>query len=95
MPFTQTDDDHTYLFKGEWQPWPGVYGILNAKKQIIYVGETDSFKRRLQEHQNDTAHCMHQYAPHFVWAEVIRVGEPSRRQREGQLIAEYAPPCNS
>ena len=94
MPFVETDDQHTYQFSGEWNAVPGVYGIMNAQKQMIYIGETDSFKRRMAEHQADGTHCMHRYAPKLVWAEVIKAGEQARRQREQQLIAEYAPPCN-
>ncbi|MEX1253899.1 MAG: GIY-YIG nuclease family protein [Dehalococcoidia bacterium] len=93
MPFLQTDK--TYQFRGtQWHAVPGVYGIMNASKQMIYIGETEDFQRRMQEHQQDSAHCMHRYSPALVWAEVIQGGAEPRRQRERQLIAEYAPPCN-
>lgn len=74
---------------------PAVYGIMNAKKQMIYVGETDDLKRRMAEHRSDTSHCMYQYGPALVQIEVVTAGEPARRRRESVLIAEYAPPCNS
>ena len=72
----------------------GVYGIMNAKKQMIYIGETDDFKRRMAEHQADKTHSMHRYAPALVQAEVVSGGTDARRKRESALIAEYAPPCN-
>lgn len=93
MPFSETDDKHTYQFNGQWNAVPGVYGIMNAKKQVIYIGETDSFKRRMAEHQADKTHKMHRYGPALVWAEVISAAAP-RKTREQQLIAEYAPPAN-
>lgn len=68
---------------------------MNAKKQMIYVGETDDLKRRMAEHKSDTSHCMYRYGPALVQAEVITAGETARRQRESALIAEYDPPCNS
>ena len=91
MPFTT---EKTYRFRGTWNDVPGVYGIMNAQKQMIYIGETDSFKRRMKEHQDDSGHCMHPYGPELVWAEVIRGGEPARVARETALISEYGPPCN-
>ena len=94
MPFSQTDATHTYVFTGSWNAIAGVYGIMNAQKQMIYVGQTDDFKRRMAEHQADTSHKMHKYSPALVWAEVISGGEAVRRTRETQLIAEYNPPAN-
>ena len=93
MPFTTTDK--TYPFLTTWNEVPAVYGIMNAKSQMIYIGETDNLKRRMAEHQADGAHCMHRYGPSLVWVEVITTGEAARKKRERQLIAEYAPPCNS
>ena len=93
MPFTTTDK--VYNFTGVWNDVPGVYGIMNSEKQMIYIGETDSFKRRMAEHLADKTHCMHQYGPWLVWAEVISTGQAARKKREQQLIAEYAPPCNN
>ena len=90
MPFT----GDTYNFNGNWNAQPGVYGIMNSASQMIYIGETDDFKRRMAEHQADTAHCMHRYAPALVRAETINGGEAVRRTRESVLIAEYHPTCN-
>lgn len=94
MPFSQTDDANTLSFTGAtWNEVAGVYGIMNAQKQMIYIGETDSFKRRMAEHQADTTHKMHSYDPALVWAEVINDATP-RKARELLLIAEYAPLAN-
>ncbi len=94
MPFTTTDKTYDF-WTTEWAPVPAVYGIMNNRKQMIYIGETDDLKRRMSEHRLNRTHPMHRYAPVLVWAEVITAGETARRQRERQLIAEYAPPCNS
>lgn len=92
MPFSRTDDAYTYNFNGAaFNEVAGVYGILNAKKQIIYIGETDNLKRRMAEHKADTAHKMHRYAPALVWFEG---GEAARQKLETALIAEYGPPAN-
>ncbi len=77
-----------------WNGVPAVYGVLNAQRQMIYVGETDDLKRRMAEHIADSSHAMHRYGPAYVLAEVISAGEQARRLRERQLIAEYRPPAN-
>lgn len=93
MPFLQTDAEHTYSFTGTWNEVGGVYGIMNDKKQMIYIGQTDNLKRRMAEHQADTTHKMHLYAPALVWAEAIN-DEKTRITHEATLIAEYDPPAN-
>jgi predicted GIY-YIG superfamily endonuclease len=91
MPFTASQ---TFSFTGTtWNEVPGVYGIMNVSRQMIYIGQTDNFKRRMDEHQADTRHCMHRYGPALVWAEVIAAA-PVRTARERELILEYRPPCN-
>jgi predicted GIY-YIG superfamily endonuclease len=91
MPFTKTE---TYAFQGtNWNSVPAVYGIMNSKRQMIYIGQSEDLKRRMAEHQADTKHCMHRYGPALVLAEVIQV-EATRLARERQLVLEYAPPCN-
>lgn len=91
MPFTSSQ---TYSFTGtNWNEKPGVYGIMNAKRQMIYVGMTDNFKRRMAEHQADKTHCMHRYGPALVYADLVE-GLVARSLREQALIREYNPPCN-
>jgi excinuclease UvrABC nuclease subunit len=91
VPFNNST---TYDFRtSTWNPVAAVYGVMNANKQIIYIGQTDDLKRRMAEHINDTRHCMHRYAPRLVSVEVINV-EASRLAREKALIDEYRPPCN-
>ena len=71
----------------------GVYGIANSAHGIIYVGQSENLKRRMQEHVADKAHCMWKHSPSVVFAEVV-YGEAGRRRREFQLILEFDPPCN-
>lgn len=68
---------------------PGVYGIFRDG-QWIYVGESNSIQRRLNEHLGDLLHNMHRYGPtHFVY-ELC----DNRITRQNQLILECAPCCN-
>ena len=71
----------------------GVYGIANSAHGIIYVGQSENLKRRMQEHMADRTHCMWTHSPSVVFAEVVN-GEAGRRSRESQLILEFDPPCN-
>ena len=73
----------------------GVYGITDVDKKMIYIGETENFRRRLPEHRSDTSHKMHQYHPHYVLLEAMADDELARLFREKELIAEYDPPANS
>ncbi len=91
MPFKKQEQPYTFV--GNWYEVPCVYGIMNAQGQMLYIGKTDNIKRRMEQHQNDTVHLMHRYAPMYVWAEVIQ-SEIERTVRERQLILEYNPPCN-
>ncbi len=89
MPF----NSKRYSFVDNWNEVGGVYGITNANDQMIYIGSTDSFKRRMNEHQNDRYHLMHRYSPLYAYAELIP-DERLRLRREQELISEYGPPCN-
>lgn len=90
MPFK---DIKLHDFNSTWNEAAGVYGMVNAQKQVIYIGQTDNLKRRHNEHCCDTNHLMHRYQPRFlVWESVT---DPALRAiREKQLIAEYNPVCN-
>lgn len=91
MPFAVSQ---TYSFTATtWNEVPGIYGIMNAQRQMIYIGQTDNFKRRMAEHQADRSHDMHRYGPALVWAEVI-ADYTVRILRERALILEYDPPSN-
>jgi len=89
MPF----NSKLFNFVGNWYEVGGVYGITNTSGQVIYVGSTDNFKRRMIEHQNDRYHLMHRYSPVYAYAEVIN-NETWRLRRERELILEYRPLCN-
>lgn len=71
----------------------GVYGVATSSNSIVYVGQSENLKRRMQEHLADSTHCMWTYSPDRVFAEIV-YGEGARRLREAQLIAEFNPPCN-
>ncbi len=91
MPFS---DATSYDFKSTvWRSVGAVYGIINGQGAIVYVGETDDLKRRIEEHRADQNHCMHRHGASRVRVEVIADGK-ARLAREQQLIAEYRPPCN-
>lgn len=77
----------------DWYEIGGVYIIYGASGQVIYVGQTDNFKRRMAEHKADTAHLMHRYNPAFVDAE--NISDPyARTVREQALIFQLRPLCN-
>ena len=90
MPFTDITD---YSFHTSWNSIEAVYGVMNSQRQMIYIGETNDLKRRMAEHQADSTHCMHRYAPSLVWIE-RNTGDLARSQLETALIAEYRPSCN-
>ncbi len=91
MPFT---NPQWFNFSGRLPSSPGVYGITNASRQIIYIGETQDLATRMAQHQADKTHKMHRYAPALIEFEVVMAGEVARRQRETRLIVEYNPPAN-
>ena len=90
MPFTNNDE---VPFRGTWYETAGVYGIMNNQREMVYIGQTDNFKRRMAEHQADQTHPMHRYGPASVLAEIVSDPVP-RAARERVLIAEYGPPAN-
>lgn len=77
----------------------GVYGIGTpsatqaGRYTILYVGQTDSFKRRLAEHFADKKHCIWQNKPTVVFAEVVTDAR-ARTAREQALLTEFKPRCN-
>lgn len=71
----------------------GVYAIINNSKQVIYIGQTDNLRRRMNEHLNDTTHCMHRYGPSLVGFQAIQ-DEATRLTVERELINQFRPPCN-
>jgi predicted GIY-YIG superfamily endonuclease len=61
--------------------------------QLLYIGQTDNFKRRMSEHRGNLEHDMHRYGPVYVEAEVVR-DETTRCMKERALINSHQPPCN-
>jgi len=91
---TPFDLTKTYPFNNTtWRSVEAVYVIMNAKSQIIYVGQTEDLKRRMDEHRSDKNHAMHRYSPALVAVEQIAT-EATRRARETELVAAWSPPAN-
>ncbi len=69
----------------------GIYGVSNAR-EWIYIGETDNIQASLlQDMQRNSA--VEKRAPTgFVFELCDRAG---RLARQGRLIREYGPVCNS
>ena len=93
MPISTQDGPHNF-WTANWNAVPGVYAIMNASRQMIYIGETEDLARRMTEHRRNTQHPIHRYGPALVWAEVTQGAESVRVARQNTLIAEYQPPCN-
>ena len=91
MPFTsvETMDD----FKGEFEEKPGVYGVMNVVKTMIFVGHTKNLKEQIAAHRADLYDWMHREGPTFVCFEEI-ADEDARRKRASELISEYRPSGN-
>lgn len=83
-----------YSFWGtRWREIGAVYRILSDAGRVIYVGQTDNLKERMDDHRGNDKHCMHRHSPTWVVVEVIG-DEASRLLRERQLIDHFDPPCN-
>lgn len=93
MPFLTTAT--VYRFRGEWESVPAVYGVLNSKRQLIFIGQTDDMHREMAALDTDDSHCIHRFGPSLVWMEVLKEGEAARAARLRQLVADYpGVPCN-
>ena len=91
MPFKGTETP--YDFKGEFEEKPGVYGVMNVVKKVIFVGQTKNLKAQIAEHRADLYDWMHREGPTFVWFEEI-ADEDIRRKRASELTSEYKPSGN-
>ncbi len=91
MPFNSMET--TYDFKGGFEEKPGVYGVMNVVKKVIFVGQTKNLKVQIAEHRADLYDWMHREGPTFVWFEEIE-DEDVRRKRASELTVEYSPSGN-
>ncbi len=91
MPFNSMET--TYDFKGGFEEKPGVYGVMNVVKKVIFVGQTKNLKAQIAEHRADLYDWMHREGPTFVWFEEIE-DEDVRRKRASELTVEYSPSGN-
>jgi predicted GIY-YIG superfamily endonuclease len=91
MPF---DDSKRYDFwDTAWKEVGAVYGVLSDQGGVIYIGQTDNLKERMNDHRSNRRHCLHRHSPTWVVVEVIS-DEAARLLRERQLINRFDPPCN-
>ena len=95
MPFSRPPCDFTPTEIEKLRQEPGVYGIINASFEMLYIGQTDNLRRRLGEHYKDNKLPLWQYAPKKFYYQIVEGSETVRRKRETKLLEEYgAPPCN-
>ncbi len=95
MPFSRPPHDFTPAEIEKLRQEPGVYGITNASLEMLYIGQTDTLRRRLGEHYKDNKLLLWQYAPKKFYYQIVEGSETVRRKHEAKLLEEYgAPPCN-
>ena len=77
------DEPGNYLFAKQTSP---------GKWTPVYIGETESLKDRLSNH--DKLPCVKRHGGTHIHAHTTPGGQKVRRDEEGDLIAKWDPPCN-
>jgi hypothetical protein len=81
-----------------WNEVPGCYVFaarqLGSGLRIFYIGETDSFQRRMSEHQDDVWAFAVQRGANLILARPVP-NEALRKAMEVDLIRAYQPPLNT
>jgi hypothetical protein len=77
------DEPGNYIFAKETSP---------GKWSPIYIGETDSLKDRLSNHEKMP--CVNRYGGTHIHVHTNSSDEKVRRAEESDLIAKWSPPCN-
>ena len=85
--------DTTFDFKGGFEEKPGVYGVMNVVKKMIFVGQTKNLKKQIADHRTDLYDWMHREGPTFVCFEE-NADEDTRRKRASELTSKYNPSGN-
>jgi len=84
-----------YKMDGTWNDVPGNYIFAkrgsSGKWQPVYIGQTESFKDRLPDHNE--LPCVNRNGATHVHAHVNQ-SEQARRDEEADLLANFTPPCN-
>ena len=84
-----------YAIGTNWYDEPGNYifaqEALPQKWTAIYIGETESFKDRLPNHNE--LPCIHRNGGTHIHAHINR-DSSSRLEEEADLLANNATPCN-
>lgn len=89
-----------YNFYGTWNHAVGGLYIFAKRHRItanwvfLYIGKTDSFARRMNEHQRDKWPDAVNLGAHVVLAVVIQ-SEYERLRLEKELIHQYCPTLNT
>jgi len=77
------DSPGNYIFAKETSP---------DRWTPIYIGETDSLKDRLSNHEKMP--CVKRYGGTHIHAHISTADEKVRRAEESDLLAKWDPPCN-
>ena len=88
MPFIS--EETAYDFREIFEEKPGVYGVMNVVKKMIFVGQTKNLKKQIDDHRADLYDWMHREVPTFVCFEEIPL-EDTRGKRASELTSEYSP----
>lgn len=67
--------------------------LTGINTSLFYIGQTDSFKRRMNEHQDDKWTKAAQQGANIILACVV-TNEAARLAMEKDLIQAYQPPLN-
>ncbi len=77
-----------------WLPVAGLYAFVRASGNIVlYIGETDSFARRMPGHDVWPIAQLHRATD--VYAMAFNGSDADRKALEKELIGRYNPACNT
>lgn len=94
----QTYEFSCYQPQTVWNEVAGCY-VFAARQigfalRILYIGETDSFQRRMPEHQDEAWPLAVQRGANLILARPVP-NEALRKAMEVDLIRAYRPPLNT
>jgi predicted GIY-YIG superfamily endonuclease len=72
---------------------PGVYFLLNRKRELVYVGMAKDLRRRLRQHANAPRDALYRRVADVLWEETA--DEDAAAAREADLIVALQPPYNA
>jgi hypothetical protein len=83
MAMVFVDEPGNYIFVKETSPNNWI---------PIYIGQTESLKNRLADHEK--LHCVMRDGAANIHAHTTSGGEQDRKEEEADLLAKWDPPCN-